>query len=686
MDQSVSKNRVHKPVAANLLVGVLMLLAVAVRVIGYDWDDLYHLHPDERYMVWVATTIEFPETMNQALDPRESSLNPYYWPKDADSVGIVTPQNQPRDYAYGHWPLYLTVLAQKGASVIGDQMRGHVSPTGLIGTLANVGDRIEYDHFLIVGRVLSALIDAGTCWLIFLISRRLFGWKLAALSLLASSAIAIHVQQSHFFVSDTFLSFAVTLSVYYLIRYAESQRFSDMMWAGAAIGLAVGAKFSAIMILIATFIAVYQIPKKIKATQKSSDSKLGSNTFLLILGLLAAALIIFFVTNPFAILDTTCPVTVGGNQIPIIGLTIPRISLGSCYLKNISTQSAMVRGSPYIPFTLQYADTTPYWYYVDQMARWAVGLLPSMLMFLSIFLVLVESLLGRAKRGIVIILAWILPYWLITGAFQVKFLRYLMPILPLTVPIVIYAGSRVFSMFRRKSLWSNIARIVTTGAVILAVASMWVRTLSIANMYLLEPHPWITASSWLLENVPENSTLVTEHWDHSLPLNLHDLDNQRSRVSTVKLSIDWFRVEDRHFPDSSRDSLESAADTLSQADYLVLASNRVYGSITAHPERYPEAAAYYRLLFDGDIGFRMVFSASRFPSVARVQFVNDPFTKVGLAAPALTTTEENRFVIDLGSLDESATVYDHPIVLVFENVGKLASDEISSRIANEAAN
>ena len=42
---------------------------------------------------------------------RASSLNPYYWPADAESPGVIVLQDEPRRFAYGHLPLYAGVLA-----------------------------------------------------------------------------------------------------------------------------------------------------------------------------------------------------------------------------------------------------------------------------------------------------------------------------------------------------------------------------------------------------------------------------------------------------------------------------------------------------------------------------------------------------------------------------------------------
>ncbi|MEZ4518991.1 MAG: hypothetical protein R3C44_19940 [Chloroflexota bacterium] len=79
---------------------------------------------------------------------------------------------------------------------------------------------------------------------------------------------------------------------------------------------------------------------------------------------IAVAFVAFAVTNPFALLDTSCPITING--LPLL----PDFTIGSCYLENINTQNAMVRGQLDLGFTRQYTGTTPYLYFIEMQLRW----------------------------------------------------------------------------------------------------------------------------------------------------------------------------------------------------------------------------------------------------------------------------------------------------------------------------
>jgi len=375
----VQSSTIERPrnIWAGLGLAAVLLVSLCLRLAGLDWDGLRHLHPDERYIVWVGTTIEFPADWGTAFDPALSTFNPFHWPPEAKSSGIQVQQGAPRDFAYGHWPLYLGVAA---AHLFDGQSWAAGLPESwtLIRDLLNAPGRIEYDHLLLVGRALAALFDTLTVWLVFLIGRRIYG---DAAGLLAAAFIALavlHIQQAHFFVTDPFLTTAVVAAVYWMVRRAESGRWRDGLAAGAFVGLAVGAKFSAIMLALPLSVALTwrrQTPPVAKGSglRRRLRHRLGRwarRPALELAAALLVGLVVFALTNPFALLDNSCEGSIGGFSIPLVNLRIKPITVHSCYLENIGTQGVMVRGSDRIPFTFQYIGTTPFLYYFDQMARW----------------------------------------------------------------------------------------------------------------------------------------------------------------------------------------------------------------------------------------------------------------------------------------------------------------------------
>ena len=106
-DGSISSGRSRLSSAQILLLVAILLAAAAVRLINIAWDNGTLPHPDERSTVaFYAPSIRWPDDMSGALDPRLSTLNPF-WDVDGGNR---------RSYTYGHFPLYTLVLA---AGVVG---------------------------------------------------------------------------------------------------------------------------------------------------------------------------------------------------------------------------------------------------------------------------------------------------------------------------------------------------------------------------------------------------------------------------------------------------------------------------------------------------------------------------------------------------------------------------------------
>ena len=119
---------------------------------------------------------------------------------------------------------------------------------------------------------------------------------------------------------------------------------------------------------------------------------------------------------------------------------------------------------------------------------------------------------------------------------------------------------------------------------------------------------------------------------------------------------------------------------MAASDYVILASNRLYGTVGYLDERYPLTAAYYRSLLGGELGFSLERTFTRYPDLFGVTIVDDTFTRPGLLPPeGMAAMLPGRQWLRAYA-DESLTVYDHPLVLVFWNEGHLSADAMQEVI------
>ena len=626
-----------------------LVLAVALRFYGIDWDRGHSStpHPDERAILMKVAELSPPSPGQIGLlfDAAESPWNPRWFP-------------------YGSFPLYLL----KGVQLSFSSLTG-----------------VELHDLRVAGRAISALADVGTVVLVFVLGSRMYGRREG---LLASALVALavmHIQLSHFYAVDTLLGLFTVAALYFLYRVATRGRLLDSVLAGVMIGLGLGTKVSQAPIYMSFFMAHLLFLLFADGAKPGGDLAQRLETALKGLGAgLAASVAVFIVVQPYAFLDW------------------------STFLGDVVEQSEMVRRIRDYPYTRQYVDTTPYWYHVRQLATWGLGWplgavawagllyaalrgmrprhgmlylalglgLPAALLvystsFVAIlaasaiaFVALVATLPFRSasSRGEVLLLSWVAPYFLITGAFDVKFMRYLIPI----SPILVLLGSRMMiDLWDRAQGRTAALRPWLIGGLLVLVGSTAAYAVSYVAIYK-EPHTALRTSQWIRDNAPRGSTVLKEHWEEGIP-NLHGY-----RVRELPL-----------YNDDEPRKLQALAASLAGADYVWFYSNRLYGTIPRLPDRYPFSTEYYRLLFSGDLGYDLVDVETSYPRLAGLSLADNTFGRPGIHRPGgFDVLGHSGTTLNLGFADESFTVYDHPTGLVFQNTARHDAETIERTILN----
>lgn len=658
-----------------VLLILILFAGFILRVWHVDWADGHLPHPDERSTIaFYAPTIHWPPKGVNLLDKRHSPLNPLW---DVE-------HQQRRSYTYGHFPLYLLVLTANAAHKLAPIAERLGAPTDLVKTLDEANG---VPGFAIVGRVIMAVADTVTVFLVYLLTVSIYGRrrgrKWAGLLAAAFSAFTVlQIQLSHFFAVDPISTTFTVLALYGALRMTETRAGHWAVLTGVGAGLAIASKFSALPILAAPVVAgaliwwqgraggqdtgrsrnfIWQpARRRQQVTRSGSSSSLALATGLVLLALLVAAAT-FAVTSPFAILDWE-----NFRQAVLV------------------EQGAMVRGDADFPFTRQYRGTPPYLYHIYQHTRWGMGWPLGILAFAGLAWVLVKALLRKASPGELIILSWIVPYFGLTGLFLAKFMRYMVPVVPL---LLVFGAGLVTAIARSNrrpgdqgageatsALGGQMGALSAEGATdaasgasyalvviqqtrrsrryvlrnwlagaiaVIALAGALFWSLAYVNGVYNNIHPWIKASRWIYANVPDGSVIAWEQWDDSLPYDLPEPNSYRGRYHY----IDW-----GPFEEDTAQKFELLKQTLRQADYLVLASNRIYGAVDNLPERYPMTNRYYRLLFQGALGYELAHTEVNHPRLLGLE-INDE------------------------KADESFTLYDHPKVLIFRKVRDLSDEE-----------
>lgn len=672
-----------------LILIALLVIAAGLRFFNVNWDDNMHMHPDERWITMVAGGIWWPDDLGQVLDPQSSSLNPFY-----DARG-----GNERRFAYGHFPLYLLRFVAASLSRLSALSEVFADDSALAQGLAELRRLPDYDHLNRVGRVLSGIFDTLTVLFVYLLGKRLYDRRVGLLAAAFTTFTVLHIQLSHFYAFDTVMASFIVMAIYFDVGVVHKGDLRSSVLAGVATALAMASKFSAAPLLLALVLAhglrllvedtgaesevagpaLGAVPTGEGPTetdagldwapepaidakgavvegrssstppdpQRQDPRHLGMRyapaasystgitldparvdrpVRLLVLSLAVTALV-FFIVSPFAILDV-------GH-----------------YIDNIQEQSRMVRGDVDFAYTRQYRRTIPYVYHIKQLLFYGMGIPLGMVGFLGFACVAIRALWRRARPGEWVMLAWTVPYFLLTGSFMVKFMRYMLPLTPFLVVMGAYLLFQVRGWLEGQVRSQIAARgwYVLMGAILLATV-LW--AFAFVQVYAV-PLTRVTASKWIYRNVPADSAITVENWDDVLPfpMTVDGVPRSPGEYREVRMYL--------YEPDGEA-KFQHIVESLQRADYVIISSKRLYGWLPRLRDRYPVTNRYYELLFDEKLGFELVKKFTSYPRLDGLAFNDD-------------------------QADESFTVYDHPKVLIFKKVRQLSGQEMRQLFSDSLA-
>ena len=500
----------------------------------------------------------------------------------------------PHFFAYGSFPFYLLWAVAELLGLIWPYLK-------------------NYDGLFLVGRHLSALFGIIAGLLTYFLSKKVSNDKFAAI--LAATFLlfnVFHIQLSRFYAFDgvlTTVCLAVLLSCISISH--EKSSWKSFFCAGIFLGIAVATKISALSLLLPFGIAVLL---KCFSEKRFISLRMISNCLLF----LVIALVTFTATEPYAWLDW------------------------ETFIANNNEQISMVQGKWRPPYTVQYANTIPYIYPLQQILEYTIGWPVGILGLAGILIASVRQF-KKINPAALIILSWMIVTYLIIAGYQVKFPRYLLPLYPI---VFIFAGIFLSEL---KSLISNkfTSPFFPRALVGLFIIYVFIRAIAFVSIYS-SPHTYETASRWIFNNVQEGARIAHGHWDDTLPLHLPGLNPSIYNREGREFELPLYEPE-------NPEKLDLITSRVANVDYIFFPTPRIIGSIPRVPDDFPQTTTFLQLLLSENLGFELAQSFKVWPEFGFYR-LND----------------------DLA--DESFSVYDHPKALIFKNTARLSAEEIKSRI------
>ncbi len=506
---------------------VLLLILILAggayfRLIGRNWDENQHQHPDERFLTMVETSLQPVRSLGEYFDTAKSTLNPH---------------NRGHGFfVYGTLPIFIV-------RYVGEMV-----------------DQVGYDEFTQLGRALSALFDLGAVLILFFIARRLFDDRVALLATALAAGTVLLIQHSHFFVVDTFANFFVVASFYFIVGISQEEGFSlpNYALAGLFFGMAVASKINVWTMgaVIALAGAVYML-RVVRSTEEEWRRVLALQE--VIVGVVLAAIVsvvAFRVFQPYAFQGSGFLTT----------------KLNPAWLSNMSEVQRLVNGDIDYPPGHQWTDHWPYWFPWVNMVVWGMGLPLGLTAWAGWLLALFQGVRRRVQGlwlvlsylGILVVttLAWIplgskaayaslgltglwvlgwlavadrewekviLPAaWVaLTFAYQggqfVKALRYLLQIYPFLILLgawfLVWLWDRSVQRSRGAGeqggkLFASIPPLLVALLILAVLSGTTAYAYGFTRIYT-RPYTRVAATRWIYDNVPAGATVYYQTADGS---------------------------------------------------------------------------------------------------------------------------------------------------------------------------
>ena len=612
---------------------ILLLVAFILRVWNLDWDEGTHQHPDERYWSIVTSDINWEDPVTY-FNSEKSDLNPYSY-RDTWVYGTLplfatkgVAEFLEADFFLSNW--VVSIVDRAGINLQEDRL----SSPGESYTVKTFNSGYEVQN---IGRLLAALIDTGTVLLTYLLGRALFSRPagLVAAALLTFSPL--HIQYSHFHGSEPWVTFFSTAAVLLSVLFLKSSKISDnksicnrkgiyrALLIGFFCGLAAASKFTGFIVFISPVFAF-----ALAVFSKRTFAGVGRMRLFM----------------PFISFISLVSVS-GLSGIGTFRLFQPYafsgfLRLDPNFLADLQYLRAVNEGGDF-PWVIQWVNRIPLFSPLKSMFWSGMGPATSICVLVGMGFI-GRRILREHDFSLLIPVSFLLALGgLVTQQFN-PLNRYYLPIYPI---LIVFGGFGIHKLWvgasRRlrahepnKIAWNCVLLfcVLTIGVVL-----FW--GIGFVNGVYQKTNPRLIASAWVVENVPDNSTISRQVWDDTVPVRSTIRGGNDYRF----IELDLFRTDSSVDPITGLSKPELLLSQLDEVDYIIESSNRLYDSIPRMPAEYPFTTAYYESLFSGQLGFINVASFENKPSL---------------------------FGFDLPSWggEETFSVYDHPTVTVWEKSDK----------------
>jgi integrase/recombinase XerD len=384
-------------------------------------------------------------------------------------------QLSPRFYNYGSLYLYMCRAVIDGAVAVG---RVAPLPTGPLDGAAMARWVADFARLHLLGRGVAALLGALTAVVLYRLGRRLYGEAAGRIAGLFMALAPLHLVHSHFLAVDVPATFWVAAALWGAVAALDAPSRPRWLLAGALAGFAAGTKYNCGRVALSAAAALW-IAVRRAAPGRRRDTALDGGVYLFL-----------------------------GVALGFLTATPGPLIHSAKFFQDLAYESRHMREG----HELVFVRTAPGWiHHVTDSLGGGLGWPATLLCLVG-----AAWAAWRRRPEDVLLAAYALPYYLFIGAFQVKFARYVIPLLPV---LALWAGRAVAEWSSAPSaqrrFFEPLARLLAGAAL------LWTAFYGAALLRLLvTPDSRTRAAEWLRARAAPGVTvaLLRPPWYYTPPL------------------------------------------------------------------------------------------------------------------------------------------------------------------------
>lgn len=444
-----------------VIIVLLSLYFIFFTFLDLNWGAPFYFHPDERNIASSVVQLNLLENMN------------------------------PRFFAYGQLPIFITYLAGLGQNLFSTTPRFVVS----------------FEQAIVIARIISGLLTVALVCLIIKTTHLIRGRNAAIISFIFSTTSVAFFQFSHFGTFEIWLSVLYLLITFELYKFLESKKVINFALASLIFGISCALKLSSVVFILILFYTAL-----LSVLQEKETVKKIFLTSKLVAILFVGSFLAYFISSPFNILDS------------------------ASFIKSMTYESGVATGSINVFYTGTFMNQLPVIFQLQKILPFLINPIFLLILIPSLIFFIYLSFKEKAKSWGIFILAFLVLF--ASSAFlYAKWTRYIVP----TIPFLFIAASVALSeIFKDKKRFNLLLVFLTVIGITFSFA--FIKTVRIDQDSRIE------AVEFARKNIPSNSTITSEVYDLGiLPFNpiyskislynFYDLDNNPEQKLTLSKAL-----------------------------------------------------------------------------------------------------------------------------------------------------